>query len=108
MALSFTIDQINVQGGAGALGGIRPKFVTIDFDDAYPAGGEAVTASNFKLNAISGIVLISITDGAAVAQNIVFDGENSKLIVVAADDGLEADADTDLTGVSAKFLVLGY
>ena len=109
MALAFSNDPIRVQGGLGALGGRRLKLSTIDFDSSYPTGEEAVTKANFDLpGAIEGIVLVAITDGADVAQNVIFDQENSKLIVIAAGDGLEADNATDLSGVSAKFLVIGY
>jgi hypothetical protein len=108
MALTITNEPLNF-GGLGMTGGRRFRLSTVDFDSSYPTGGEAVTAANFDLPvAIEAVMLVAITDGADVALDAVFDAENSKIIVHAFDDALEADNATDLSGVSAKFLVIGY
>lgn len=108
MALTVTNEPLNF-GGLGMTGGRRFRLSTVDFDSSYPAGGEPVTAANFDLPvAIEAVILAGCTDGAASVAGIVFDAENSKLIVYDAADG-EVFADTtDLSGVSAKFLVIGY
>ena len=108
MAITVTNDPINF-GGLGMTGGRRFRFSTVDFDVSYPTGGEPVTAADFDFpTAISGLMLVAITDGADVALDAAFDSENSKIIVTAFDDALEADNATDLTGVSMKFLAIGY
>ena len=108
MALAFTNKPIN-WGGLGTVGGLRFRLTTIDFDNSYPSNGEAVTKSDFNFPvAILALVLVGITDGAATCFNAVFDAENSKIIVMNADDGLEAGNTDDLSGVSMKFLAIGY
>jgi hypothetical protein len=90
------------------VGGRRFRIATIDFDTSYPTGGEAVTAANFDLpTAITGIALLGITDGADVVHFTTFDAENSKILCHAPGGAQIADT-TDLSGVSAKYLVIGY
>lgn len=96
-------------GGLGMTGGRRFRLSTLDFSAGYPTGGEPVVIADFDFPvAIEALVLVAITDGADVAQNFIFDAENVKIICIAADDGLQADNATDLSGVSAKFLAIGY
>jgi len=108
MAITVTNEPLNF-GGLGMTGGRRFRLSTIDFDSSYPSNGEAVTAADFDLPvAIEAIILAGVTDGAATCFNAVYDAENSKIIVMNADDALEAGNEDDLSGVSMKFLVIGY
>ena len=97
-------------GGLGMTGGRRFRLSTLDFAaTGYPLAGEPVLASDFNLHvAIEAIMLVGITDGADVVIDAVFDAENSKIILVDIADGLPLAAATDASGVSAKFLVIGY
>jgi hypothetical protein len=108
MSLTFTNEPLNF-GGLGAVGGRRFRLTTIDFDTSYPTGGEPVSISDLDFpSAIESIVLVGITDGASTCFNAVFDAENSKIVVMNADDGLEAGSTDNLSGVSMKFFVIGY
>lgn len=108
MALTVTNEPIRIQGGLGALGGRRVRLATVDFDTSYPTGGEAVTAADFDLPvAIEAVILAGITDGADAVHFCTFDAENSK-IMCHAPGGAQIGNATDLSGVSAKFLVIGY
>lgn len=97
-------------GGLGMTGGRRFRLSTLDFAaTGYPLAGEPVLASDFDLpSAIESISLSGITDGAAAVIGAVFDAENSKIILVDIADGLPLAADTDASGVSIKFFVVGY
>jgi len=108
MALTFTNEPLNF-GGLGMVGGRRFRLCTIDFDGDYQDKGYSVTATDFDLpTAIEAVTLAGITDGAATCFNAVFDAEGSTIIVINADDALEAADEDDLTGVSMKFFVVGH
>jgi len=96
-------------GGLGMTGGRRYRLSTVDFPTGYPTGGEPVEASDFDFPVkIEALVPVGVTDGADARMNAVFDAENSKIIVMDADDGLETANAVDLTGSSFKFLAIGY
>jgi hypothetical protein len=97
-------------GGLGMTGGRRYRLSTLDFVDLYPTGGEPVNIADFDFPVIiEALVLVGITsDRDNAALNLVFDLEHSTIICTAVDDGLECDNTTDLSGLSAKFLAIGY
>ena len=100
MAITTTVT------GKELVGRKRLVYGTITFDDSYPAGGEAFSASNIGLAVIDRLA-IDPQDGFVFE----WDATNNKVIVresgtaSAALD--EQDAATDLSAVSTTFTATG-
>ena len=115
MALTFDI----VARTLHPEGGKRMNVVNITFDSSYPTGGEAVTANNLGLNAITTVVTqpgyaSSNPTGAVVP---VWDRTNKKILIFqskdpgnagGADIGLVQYTSTgDLSNLTITVLAIG-
>jgi hypothetical protein len=85
---------------------VTAGFVT--FDNSYPTGGEAVTASLFGLDTIYAILPLHSDEAGVTAE---WDRTNSKIILNDEDNtsGIEAEFANagDASGVVLPVLVLG-
>ena len=97
MALTITTRLIDT-----TLKGATLVAATVAFDNSYPTGGEAVTASDFGLD--SEIFAIIPANGGA--DVVSYDRTNGKLTIHTA-DGTEATNASDQSAVSRDVLVLG-
>ena len=122
MALTVTAVK-RITKRADEFGGIKLGIFDIDFDSSYPTGGEAIAASNFQWTGLYGLTMLGTTyfarswlygmtprattdTEAAAGYYIRYDQENAKLMAYDA-AGQEADT-TDLSGVTARVLAVGY
>lgn len=112
MSLAFTVTNIIVRGSS--LGGRKLRLVKIVGDNAYPAGGYAVTAANCNFdNGLDALVPLGVfgAEGAAGTGLVPqWDRTNSKLKLwkgngaAALTESGAGDPDT-LVG---QFLAIGY
>jgi hypothetical protein len=105
MALTVTKGHYGKLEGADG-SHLYQGLVTIDWDNSYPTGGEAIAATDIDayFNVIHAMWMIAVTDGADATLGAHFDKENGKLICTNFDDALESDNATDLSGVSMLFM----
>jgi hypothetical protein len=83
-------------------------IATVLFDSGYPAGGEAVVASDFGLSNLNQVIVGSIEGDATAAA--WWDTSASKLALTEEDatTGISVDfATTDASAITATVLVLG-
>jgi len=100
MALTLT----KVQHRIGLNSRIHVYDVT--FDSSYPTGGEAVAASDFKLDSIDAIFPTFSGATAANGRIVTFDPTNSKLLVWTG-VATEAANASDQSAVTARVIVVG-
>lgn len=95
MAVAFTKSHQSVYGDNQVVYG------TLAFDDAYPAGGEAVTAATFGLNGLKFVQVGPAVDPDTVDNAFVtsFDAVNSKVQLFT--HGTDAVADAPLKELAA-------
>jgi len=84
-------------------GGIKQRVVDILWDNAYPAGGESLTAANLGMNVILGVIPILVTSNGYVVD---YDYTNSKLRAWENNtDGADAVMQDDSTAGSLDTIV---
>lgn len=106
MAASLSISNDPVPVPRSQLRGYRRVIATVTYSGDFAANADcAVTAANFNLNAITGIMVMGVTDGADTIIGGIFDAENSHLLPIMADGAIPTD-DT-LTGCALKVMVWG-
>lgn len=102
MALTVVRDKDPLtQGQIHQLGDLLFVHGTITYDNSYPTGGEAITASTFGLNTLFEVILQGT--GAEVA---IFDKTNSKILLYTA-DGTQAANASDQSAVVTRYLAIG-
>lgn len=103
------------------VGDRQVNIVDVTFDDAYPAGGEAVTPSSLFLeNSITAVVgnVLRDPDTADNAYIVDYDAANKKLVVFGGDYTPAAQGPlievsgfgtpiTDLSAYTARLVVIG-
>lgn len=85
-------------------GDLIVRRATITFDNSYPTGGEAVTASAFDLHQVVGIKQI----GAALKTWWTFYLTTGYLVAVVLGTGAEVANTTDLSTLVIEAEVSGY
>lgn len=111
--MALTVTRVSYDGQSqGVFGNLRYVTADVDFDNSYAAGGEPLTASDFGLTTIVGVIPMGATSAGGlttVGYNFVYDYTNSKLIATRTDqvDDPEEEAAGDLNAVSVRVLVLG-
>jgi hypothetical protein len=87
--------------------GYRARIVTFTYQGTYAASQSelAVTAANCKLTAITGMDLMSITDGGATIIGATWDGEHTALMPIMADG--QWPTNDSLADCAVKMLVIG-
>ena len=108
MAASFaSISVTPVEFPRGLFRGYRARYVTFTFAGTYGASQAelAVTAANCKLTAITGMTLVSITDGGGTIIGATWDGEHTALMPIMADGGWPTN--DNLADCAVKMLVIG-
>lgn len=86
-------------------------FFDITFDNSYPAGGYAVTAKQFGLRILSGMIAVGGNTAGAV-NSYYYNSQTGKLMVLEAGAGApvafaDTTAATDLSTFTQRFLVFG-
>ncbi|MCC6382824.1 MAG: hypothetical protein IT304_09965 [Dehalococcoidia bacterium] len=113
--MALTVTRVQYDGQSqGVFGNLRYVTADVDFDSSALAAGESLTASDFGLTQIVGVIPMGATSAGGlttVGYNFVYDYTNSKLIATRTDstDGPEEATpdETDLDAVSVRVLVLG-
>jgi hypothetical protein len=104
-ALSVTlygnVDLAKNSPQASALGS-KIAFALVDFDASYATGGEAITASDFGLDELYGVLCI-----AQDAEEYWFSYDKANGKIAAFDVDSEVAASTDLSGVNPIFVAFG-
>lgn len=89
-----------------ALGGAYLVFGTIQFDNSYPTGGEAIAVGDLGLSMGPSTILEIFTAFPADGANFsAFDKANGKLKLFTA-DGTEAANASDQSAVTHRFMAL--
>lgn len=92
-------------------GGVVQKIVDILWDNAYPAGGESLTASDLGLRGVLAVKAVGVTSNGYVVD---YDYTNSKLRAWENNtDGADAAMQDDSTAnslntITSRLLVIGY
>jgi len=92
-------------------GGIKQRIVDILWDNAYPAGGEPLSAADLGMAGILGVQPITTTSNGYVVD---YDLTNSKLRAWQSDtDGADAPMEDNSTAgalntITTRCLVWGY
>ena len=103
-SLSISVDPIAVP--RGQLRGRRRTIATVTFSGTFAANADcAVTAANFKLNNIHGMMCMGVTDGFDVIIGATFDAENSHLLPIMIDGSIPTN--DALGGTAVNMLVWG-
>jgi hypothetical protein len=109
--VAVTVTKVSrVKNQPQRFGQLNAVLADIKFDSSYPTGGEELTESSFGFRVIYGLDFLGMTDGAGdgTVTSIVANLETEatpKLICY--DGGSEVTNTTDLSGITARFLVLG-
>jgi hypothetical protein len=110
--ISFSVEILNVQAGAGATRGYRFRMAEITFDSSYPAGGWAITAANFQLNTIKKVYPFPIATAGTSNTGILiqWDKTNSKLKCYKSNTAatFQECAAGDANAMVGQVLVIGY
>lgn len=103
MALTFSNEEMHV------LGDMRVWLVSINFDNSYPTGGEAIATSD--LSGCSSIAFAQVGSVDDATYRCTWDRTNSKLKLYVEDgtSGIEAEAanTSDQSAVNIELLVFG-
>jgi hypothetical protein len=102
-----------VPGGEDVWGKHRVKLITLTGDNSYPAGGYAISAQQVGLRSIVGVDPVGVnTAGIGIA--FVWNTTTGKLQFIyptqtgtSQNVGGDAPAGTNMTGITATFLVIG-
>ncbi len=108
MALTFS----TVASWKGPKRGTKVNIVNVTFDNSYPTGGEAVSASDLGLSGITSVKIANHPLGHVA----YLDSTNSKILVYYCDYDASADGAliqcangySSLSGLVATLEVLGY
>jgi hypothetical protein len=84
-------------------GDLKAMEATITGDSSYATGGYAVTAANFNLNAITGIVCL----GNNTARHAVYDPTAGKVLFIVTATGAEVANTTNVATTAIPVVVYG-
>lgn len=106
MAATLSISNDPIAVPRGQLRGRRRVIATVTYSGTFAANADcAVTAANFKLNNIHGIMPMGVTDGFGTIIGSTFDAENSHLLPIMADGAVPTN--DNLANCAIKVMVWG-
>lgn len=109
--MAVTVTKINrVKNQPQRFGQLNAVLADVQFDSSYPTGGEVLTEADFGFTVIYGLSFLGMTDGAGdgTVTSIVPNLETEATPkLVCYDGGVEVTNATNLSGITARFLVLG-